>query len=77
MHKILFMYSYMYICKYRCYIDKFALLNIFIFVMSWPYKLFQTQSPFYTKFLWRWEPDRMSNFFSPPVHLSCAVTYII
>ena len=29
-----------------------------------------------TKCLWRWEPDRRSNFFvSPPAHL-CAVTYI-
>ena len=29
-----------------------------------------------TKFLWRWEPDRRSNFFfSPPAHL-CAVTYM-
>ena len=27
-----------------------------------------------TKCLWRWEPDRTSNFFSPPAHL-CAVTY--
>ena len=28
-----------------------------------------------TKCLWRWEPDRRSNFFSPPAHI-CAVTYI-
>ena len=29
-----------------------------------------------TKCLWRWEPDRRSNFFfSPPAHL-CAVTYM-
>ena len=28
-----------------------------------------------TKCLWRWEPDRRSNFFIPPAHL-CAVTYI-
>ena len=29
-----------------------------------------------TKYLWRWEPDRRSNFFfSPPAHL-CAVTYM-
>ena len=29
-----------------------------------------------TKYLWRWEPDRRSNFFfSPTAHL-CAVTYI-
>ena len=29
-----------------------------------------------TKCLWRWEPDRRSNFFfSPPAHL-CAVTYV-
>ena len=29
-----------------------------------------------TKCLWRWEPDRWSNFFfSPPAHL-CAVTYM-
>ena len=27
------------------------------------------------KWLWRWEPDRRSNFFSPPVHL-CTVAYI-
>ena len=28
-----------------------------------------------TKCLWRWEPDRRSNFFIPPAHL-CAVTYM-
>ena len=29
-----------------------------------------------TKCLWRWEPDRRSNFFfGPPAHL-CAVTYM-
>ena len=29
-----------------------------------------------TKYLWRWEPDRRSNFFfNPPAHL-CAVTYM-
>ena len=28
-----------------------------------------------TKCLRRWEPDRRSNFFSPPAHL-CAVTYM-
>ena len=28
-----------------------------------------------TKCQRRWEPDRRSNFFSPPVHL-CAVTYM-
>ena len=29
-----------------------------------------------TKCLWRWEPDRRSNFFfSPPAHI-CAVTYV-
>ena len=28
-----------------------------------------------TKCLWRWEPDRRSNFFNPPAHL-CAVTYM-
>ena len=28
-----------------------------------------------TKCLWRWEPDRRSNFFSLPAHL-CAVTYM-
>ena len=27
------------------------------------------------KCLWRWEPDRRSNFFSSPAHL-CAVTYM-
>ena len=26
------------------------------------------------KRIWRWEPDRRSNFFNPPAHL-CAVTY--
>ena len=29
----------------------------------------------HTKYLWRWEPGRRTNFFSPPVHL-CAVTFI-
>ena len=28
-----------------------------------------------TKCLWRWEPDRKSNFFIPPAHLR-AVTYM-
>ena len=28
-----------------------------------------------TKCLWCWEPDRRSNFFSPPAHLS-AITYM-
>ena len=40
-------------------------LSVFFFLLKNP-----------AKCLWRWEPDRMSNFFfSPPAHL-CAVTYM-
>ena len=40
------------------------------------YPLVLSRFCFPTKCLWRWEPDRRSNFFfSPPAHL-CAVTYM-
>ena len=38
-----------------------------------PCRCFELQN--HTNYLWRWEPDRWSNFFIPPAHL-CAVTYM-
>ena len=52
------------------------MITIFIYHYIQLYIIILASNAKDTKCLWRWEPDRRSNFFfSPPAHL-CAVTYV-